>query len=96
MTTDLILGHTLLEEAEVAIWKNKVIIKQIPEKSKNEEMKSEETEDENEKSKKEPDTVNKSIAEEESEIRELILINHVDSDELQINKSYRFKISEII
>lgn len=45
-------------------------------------MKSEETEDENEKSKKEPDTVNKSIAKEESKIRELILINHVDSDEL--------------
>lgn len=64
MTTDLILGHTLLEEAEVTIWKNKVTIKRIPEKSKSEEMKSEETEDENEKSKKEPDTVNKLIAEE--------------------------------
>lgn len=40
--------------------------------------------------------VNKSIAEEENEIRELILINHVDSDGLQINEPYRFKISEII
>lgn len=111
MTSELILGRTLLEEAEVLIEKNKITIRRISgegtdetamntsttnDSHVNEQINIEEIKTEITAEEQKKNGADKDTAEINDDIHKMMLLNHIEPNENEIPEPYKSKLSKLI